>query len=141
MLTHALKNLSRSAFLLVGLLGAQDFVISYALQVHNGIATHQSFGIARALKKYQGLRYRCEIPVDEPKLDSKQELFLLDILLKTYQNAVLDCLYKSEVRIESNGFNTQMQNQNYATLRITTPLNAYLEGGLLVLEVYEKERK
>ncbi|WP_104638432.1 hypothetical protein [Helicobacter bizzozeronii] len=126
---------------LVGFLRAQDFVISYAMQVHNGIATNQSFGITRALKKYQGLHYRCEIPVDEPKLNSKQELFLLDILLKTYQNAVLDCLYKSEVRIESSGFNANSQNQNRATLRIITPLNAYLEGGLLVLEVYEKERK
>ncbi|CCF80623.1 hypothetical protein HBZS_110710 [Helicobacter bizzozeronii CCUG 35545] len=67
---------------LVGFLRAQDFVISYAMQVHNGIATNQSFGITRALKKYQGLEYRCEIPVDEPKLDSKQELLFVGYFVK-----------------------------------------------------------
>lgn len=118
-------------------LGGEEFMISYSMQVHNGIATHQSFGIARALKEHASKRsYTCEIPVSEPKLTPKQEPLLLDILLKTYQDKVIDCLYKGEVWVQASGFNTQLQNQNRATLHIIAPANARLEGGLLILKVY-----
>ncbi|CAM2815994.1 hypothetical protein [Helicobacter felis] len=138
----ALKKKSSKVFLLVclmGLLRAQDFVISYAMQVHNGIAQRQAFGIARALRDHTSkASYTCEIPVNEPKLPPKQEPFLLDILLKSYQDEVVDCLYQGEVRIESSGFNTHSQNQNRATLRMVAPANVRLEGGLLVLEIYTR---
>ncbi len=138
----ALKKRVSKAFLLlclVGLLHAQEFVISYAMQVQNGIAKRQAFGIARALKTHANkTHYTCEIPVNEPKLPPKQEPFLLDILLKSYQDEVVDCLYQGEVRIESSGFNTNSQNQNHATLRMVAPANVRLEGGLLVLEVYQR---
>ncbi|WP_104750957.1 hypothetical protein [Helicobacter salomonis] len=138
----ALKKKSSKAFLLVCLVGflhAQEFVISYAMQVHNGVAKRQAFGITRALRDHTNkVHYTCEIPINEPKLPPKQEPFLLDILLKSYQDEVVDCLYQGEVRIESSGFNTNSQNQNNATLRMVAPANVHLEGGLLVLEIYTR---
>ncbi len=133
------RNKALCLLCLVGFLHAQEFVISYAMQVHNGVAKRQSFGIARALRKHASkAHYTCEIPVNEPKLPPKQEPFLLDILLKSYQEQVVDCLYQGEVRIESSGFNTAMQNQNNATLRMVAPASVSLEGGLLVLEIYTR---
>ncbi|WP_163531765.1 hypothetical protein [Helicobacter suis] len=122
---------------LVGLLQAEEFMISYAMQVQNGIATRASFGFSRALKEHVSKKsFSCEIPIKEPKLSAKQKPFLLDILLQTYQDQVVDCLYKGEVQVQSSGFNTHFQNQNNATLRIVAPANVHLEGALLMLEVY-----
>ncbi len=122
---------------LVGLLQAEEFMISYAMQVQNGIATRASFGFSRALKEHASKKsFSCEIPIKEPTLSSKQKPFLLDILLQTYQDQVVDCLYKGEVQVQSSGFNTHFQNQNNTTLRIIAPANVHLEGALLVLEVY-----
>ncbi len=120
-------------------LHAQEFVISYAMQVRNGVATHESFGLARALKAHPHTHtYTCHINAPSLELSKEQEPYELEILIKKHKEEVLDCLYKSEVSIESNDLNTAMQNQNRATLRMSTPLKAHLEGGLLVLEIYTR---
>ncbi|GLH58057.1 hypothetical protein [Helicobacter ailurogastricus] len=126
----------------VGLCVADEFVLSYRVQTHNGIATNEAFGLSRALKKHpHNSSYTCDIPVNEPKLSPPQQPYLLDILLKSYQNAVVDCLYKGEVLVQASGFNSKLQNQNQASLDIHAPASVHLEGGLLVLEIYEKGDK
>ncbi|BDQ28937.1 hypothetical protein [Helicobacter ailurogastricus] len=126
----------------VGLCVADEFVLSYRVQTHNGIATNEAFGLSRALKKHpHNSSYTCDIPVSEPKLSPLQKPYLLDILLKSYQNAVVDCLYKGEVLVQASGFNSKLQNQNQASLDIHAPASVHLEGGLLVLEIYEKGEK
>ncbi|WP_104697800.1 MULTISPECIES: hypothetical protein [unclassified Helicobacter] len=124
----------------------KDFIISYKFLLNNQIPQGEKYNISeplRTMKKNMVLDYQCS--VDIFLSDDIEVPDVLDILLKellwSHKDEVLDCLYKSGVKIRDDGFSNQNMAQS-KTLLVLPPkwVRVSLQNGFLIIKVF-KEKK
>ncbi|PAF41716.1 hypothetical protein [Helicobacter sp. 11S03491-1] len=125
----------------------KEFLISYQLYVKNGIAQGERYSISKPIKsRVKSGRYvfdyQCRIDtyigdfIGDDSMDEAPE-----IILRAKKDAVLECLYKSGVKIRDDGLmsDSQMMSKSMLTLPARA-VEAYLDNSFLILEVW-KEKK
>lgn len=124
-----------------------EFIISYQLYTKDGIAKGERYSISEPIKsrvhspKYE-FDYKCRIDIYIGDfLGDDDEDYALKLILEAKKDSVLECLYKSGVKIVDNSFTNNLQTTTQATLSLPArSVEAYLDNSFLILEVY-KERK
>ncbi|PAF53164.1 hypothetical protein BKH42_07400 [Helicobacter sp. 13S00482-2] len=124
----------------------REFLISYQLYVKNGIPKGERYSISEPIKtrinssKYT-FDYRCSIDTYIGDFVNDDGDYALKIILELKKDSVLECLYKSGVKIIDDTFTNNLQTRTQTTLSLPArAVNAYLDNGFLILEVY-KEKK
>ena len=117
----------------------KDFIISYQLLIQNEVPTGDKYDISEPLvKKNLQMSYECEIDVGLEHDDEIPEVLdiLLKILLKQNKDRVLECLYKSGVKVRDDGVSQKNMSQNKVLFTLPpTYIRAGIEDGYLKLWV------
>lgn len=125
----------------------KEFLISYKLYVENGVAQGEKYNISEPIKKrtknndYE-FDYTCKIDTHTTDhTDGDATDYELKAILNYQKEAVLECLYKSGVKITDNSLthNAQSHTKTLLTLQAKA-VEVYLDNNFLVLEVW-KEKK
>lgn len=126
-----------------------EFIISYQLYTKDGIAKGEHYGISEPIKsrvhspKYE-FDYKCRIDTyvgDFLLDDDKDESYVLKLILEAKKDSVLECLYKSGVKIVDNSFTSGFQTTTKTTLSLPAKsVEAYFDNNFLIIEVYKERR-
>lgn len=126
-----------------------EFIISYQLYTKDGVAKGERYSISEPIKsrvhspKYQ-FDYECRINTyfgDFLLDDDKDEDYVLKLILEAKKDSVLECLYKSGVKIVDNSFTSSLQTTTQTTLSLPArSIEAYFDNNFLILEVYKERR-
>lgn len=126
-----------------------EFIISYQLYTKDGIAKGEHYGISEPIKsrvhspKYE-FDYKCRINTyvgDFLLDDDKDESYVLKLILEAKKDSVLECLYKSGVKIVDNSFTSSFQTTTKTTLSLPAKsVETYFDNNFLIIEVYKERR-
>lgn len=124
-----------------------EFLISYELYTKDGIAKGERYRISEPIKsrvhspKYE-FDYKCRIDTYIGDfLGDDDEDYALRFILEANKDSVLECLYKSGVKIVDNSFTSSLQTTTQTTLSLPArSIEAYLDNSFLVIEVYKERR-
>ncbi|MDO7253043.1 hypothetical protein [Helicobacter cappadocius] len=125
----------------------KEFLISYELYIKDGIAKGERYNISEPIKsrinstRYE-FDYQCRIDTYIGDfLGDDDESYALKVILEAKKDAVLECLYKSGVKVRDDSFINHLQATSKTTLFLPArSVQAYLDNSFLILEVY-KEKK
>lgn len=125
----------------------KEFLISYQLYTKDGIAKGERYSISEPIKsrvhspKYE-FDYKCRIDTYIGDfLGDDDEDYALKVILEANKDSVLECLYKSGVKIVDNSFTSSLQTTTQTTLSLPArSVEAYLDNSFLILEVYKEKR-
>lgn len=124
-----------------------EFIISYQLYTKDGIAKGERYSISEPIKsrvhspKYE-FDYKCRIDTYIGDfLGDDDEDYALKLILEAKKDSVLECLYKSGVKVVDNSFTNNLQATTQTTLSLPArSVEAYLDNSFLILEVYKERR-
>lgn len=126
-----------------------EFIISYQLYTKDGIAKGERYSISEPIKsrvhspKYK-FDYKCSINTyvgDFLLDDDKDESYVLKLILEAKKDSVLECLYKSGVKVVDNSFTSSFQTTTKTTLSLPArSIEAYFDNNFLIIEVYKERR-
>lgn len=127
-----------------------EFIISYQLYTKDGIAKGERYSISEPIKsrvhspKYE-FDYKCRIDTYIGDLlgddEDEDEYYALKLILEAKKDSVLECLYKSGVKIVDNSFTSGFQTTTKTTLSLPAKsVEAYLDNSFLIIEVYKERR-
>lgn len=123
----------------------KDFIVSYKLLLKNQVPKGEKYNISeplQAMKKSMVLDYQCSLDVflsDDIDVPDVLDILLKELLLQ-HKDEVLDCLYKSGVRVRDDS----LSNQNVAqskTLLVLPPkwVKVSLQNSFLIIKVFKEK--
>ncbi|CBG40137.1 Putative periplasmic protein [Helicobacter mustelae 12198] len=122
----------------------KDYVISYQFLLKNEVPQGEKYNLSVPVSAMRGrvLDYTCEIDVNVTEDVEQPGLFsaLLSYLLRQHKDDVLECLYKSGVKLreDSAGDKNAIQNKILFTLPPTW-VRASLQNGYLILKIFKEK--
>lgn len=124
----------------------KDFIIAYKFLTKDEVPQGEKYSISEPLtplKPSMKLEYQCQIDVavgDDIEMPEVLDILLKD-LLGHYKEEVLDCLYKSGVKIEADSLVVDNKTKNKTLLSILpTRTRASLQNGFLILKVFKEQK-